>query len=425
MVGLKAQPRSDSIICSIILLIFILISASPLFAQTELNRISTIERSDGKGFVVRYHLSQSVDSFRVVQPEADLFQMIIYSEAIDTSGIRIAEPSGVFKDFRLYELPTGYGIDIELEENHYFYASAYPDRNTDDVLMGLTQTTEDDVAHLTENITPIPWHQYSDNYRGDNGQWSAGNAREQSESYMRIRENLNFDTVVIDAGHGGKDPGAIGYNGLREKEVTLSVALKVGEYIEKNMPEVDVVYTRDDDRFLELEERGSVANRSRGDLFVSIHSNSFSNRNVRGSEVYFMGLAKTDTALEVMKRENSVVHLESGNGVEQLTEEDLLIYELANAGNLTISERIAGMMEHQFRERAQRHSRGVKQAQFVVLYHASMPALLVELGYISNPDEARFLGSEYGQTIVASAIFRAIRDYKVEYDNGRNLTRSD
>ncbi|MEX0770611.1 MAG: N-acetylmuramoyl-L-alanine amidase [Balneolaceae bacterium] len=421
------QPRSRYGFHSFILLIVIFLSSAALLrAQTNFERISTAERSDGEGFVVRHHLSQPVDSFRVIQPESGLVQLMIYSEEIDTTDIRVAEASDVFHGFQLYKLPSGYGIDIELGEGHFFYADAYHDRNSSDLLLGLTKTSKDEVALLTENISPIPWHRFANQNQTGEENLTISSSGRQDESYMRIHDNLTFDTVVIDAGHGGKDPGSIGYNGLREKDVTLAVALKVGEYIEKNLPEVDVIYTRDDDRFLELEERGSVANRSRGDLFVSIHANAFSNRNARGSEVYFMGLARSESALEVMKRENSVVHLESDNGVEELTEEDLLIYELANAGNLTISEQIAEKMEYQFRERAQRRSRGVKQAQFVVLYHASMPALLVEMGFLTNPNEAQFLSSEYGQAIIASAIFRAIRDYKVEYERSHNsLTRSE
>jgi N-acetylmuramoyl-L-alanine amidase len=203
------------------------------------------------------------------------------------------------------------------------------------------------------------------------------------------------------------------------------VALKVGKYIEENIPELKVVYTRTDDRFIELEERGRIANRHGGDLFVSIHANAFNHRNkarersVHGAEVYFLGMARSETALEVMKRENSVIELESGE-TEELTEDDLLIYELMNAGNMSTSQRIAEMIESQFRERAQRKSRGVKQAGFQVLYEASMPGVLIELGFLSNPNEANYLTSEYGQSIVASAIFRSIRDFKLDHDKSFN-----
>nr|WP_286670584.1 N-acetylmuramoyl-L-alanine amidase [Fodinibius salsisoli] len=223
---------------------------------------------------------------------------------------------------------------------------------------------------------------------------------------------MKFDVVVLDPGHGGHDPGTIGHGGIQEKDIVLDIAKKVGDYIKSNMPGVKVVYTRDDDTFIELEERGSIANRHEGDLFVSIHCNAAHSRRAYGSEVYFLGLERSKTALEVMKRENKVVRANDDVEQKQLSQEDLLIYELANSGYISTSERIAGMLEHQFDDRAQRHSRGVKQARFVVLYHASMPAVLVETGFISNPDEGRYLSTEYGQNIISSAIFRAIRDYK-------------
>lgn len=404
-------------------ILFIPHSDTTVFAQSELHRISAVERSDGLGIVVRYHLTEAVDSFKVVQPASDLIQMKLFTENPDTTGIRITESSRVLKDIHLYMLPNGYGVDIELRENQYYTARAYPDQNIHDLLLALTESTQDKIAGMVADTEPIFWSQFKTESLDSEPDRVLDELYE--DEYSQMYENLNFDTVVIDAGHGGKDPGTIGHKGIREKNVTLQVALQLGRYINEYMPDINVVYTREDDRFLELEERGRIANRERGDLFVSIHVNSFRNPNVKGSEVYFLGLARTESALDVMKRENSVVRLENGDGMDELTEEDLLVYELANAGNIRISERIAEKVEHQFRERARRSSRGVKQAQFVVLYHASMPALMVELGFITNPNEAQFLSSEYGQSIVASAIFRAIRDYKDEYERSRNLSRSD
>jgi len=235
--------------------------------------------------------------------------------------------------------------------------------------------------------------------------------------------------VVLDAGHGGRDPGSIGVGGIREADIALKVALKVGEYIEQNIPDLKVVYTRTDNSFVGLAERGQIANENNGDLFVSIHANSFAHSNVHrqrsanGAEVYFLGMARSQSALDVMKRENAVIRFEEEQ-TQQLTEEDLLIYELTNAGNMRTSEELAVYIEQQFRERAQRRSRGVKQAGFQVLYEASMPGVLIELGFISNPDEARFLNTEYGQAIVASAIFRSIRDFKLRYDKSQNRQTS-
>src|SRR5699024_1160554 len=226
---------------------------------------------------------------------------------------------------------------------------------------------------------------------------------------------------ILDPGHGGHDHGAPGYGNIKEKDIVLSIAKKVGGYIEENLPDVNVVYTRDDDSFIELEERGSIANRHSGDLFVSIHANSSTSRQPYGSEVYFLGLERSQSALEVMKRENKVVRPNNGDEQKKLSQEELLIYELANSGYISSSERFAGMIEHQFDKRAQRRSRGVKQARFVVLYHASMPAVLVETGFISNRNEAKYLASDYGQSIIASAIFRAIRSYKQQVERNRHL----
>ncbi len=424
MIGQKGLPAAVFVYLFCSLLMYS-ISATPASAQSELQRISAVERSDGLGMVVRYHLTEPVDSFKVVQPTSGLIQMKLFTENPDTNGILITEPSETIKNVHLYMLPDGYGVDVELGENQFYKASAYPDRNEHDLLLALTESSPGEMAELTSDVEPIYWSQLKMEMEYAEEETEVVLRELFDDDYNQLHQNQNFDTVVIDAGHGGKDPGTIGHNGLKEKDVALAIALKLGGYIEEYLPDVNVVYTRKDDRFLELEERGSIANRARGDLFVSIHANAFRNPNARGSEVYILGLARTQSALEVMKRENSVVRLENGDGMDELTEEDLLVYELANAGNIRISERIAEKVEHQFRERARRHSRGVKQAQFVVLYHASMPALMVEAGFITNPSEAKFLGSDYGQSIVASAIFRAIRDYKEEYERSRNLSRSE
>lgn len=410
------------------ILLLVVASSSESVAQTSLDRISVVERSDGKGHVIRYHLSQRPDSFLVRQPANDLIQLMLFADRIDTTGLRYPSAEPVERVIG-YRLDQGYGFDILLNQESHFAVQSYPDQNRNDLLLALTRSTPEAMSSLYSETEPLIW---SDLLSGSpDGEVTvvseAGlDAAPPDDDYAVIRGNMTFDTVVIDAGHGGKDPGTIGHGGIQEKHITLSVAKKVGNYIKENLPDVNVVYTRDDDTFVELQERGRLANQAQGDLFVSIHANAFpQNPNVRGSEIYFLGLARSRSALEVMKRENSVVRLESGNGLDELTEEDLLIYELANAGNISISERIAGKMEYQFRERARRHSRGVKQAQFVVLYHASMPALLVELGFVTNPDEARYLSSDEGQNIVASAIYRAIKEYKQNYERSMNITRSE
>jgi len=381
-------------------------------SDNVLTHLTTAVRGDGMGQVVRFNMQQQPDSFRVYQPESHLIQLAIFSGQISTENIGIPGDSPFLDDVRFYDIPHGIGVDIQLHPDNYFSSDLYPDGQSSDLLLALTTTDPEVLSNQTQDLTAIQWAE---------SPWPAQSAQSaetgetplpENTNYEKIRDKMKFDVVVLDPGHGGHDTGAIGYNNVLEKKVVLSIAKKVGGYIKENMPDVEVVYTRDDDRFIELEERGRIANRHEGDLFVSIHANSNHSRQPYGSEVYFLGLERSQSALEVMKRENRVVRPDSNVEQKELSQKDLLIYELANSGYITTSERIAGMLEHQFSDRAQRRSRGVKQARFVVLYHASMPAVLVETGFISNPDESRYLTTEYGQNIIASAIFRAIRDYK-------------
>jgi len=339
---------------------------------------------------------------------------------LDTLNLRFPPESDTFTGFDVHKTDDGIGIDIFLGQEVYFKTSVYPDQNNTDLLLALEYTTEEVVRQQSEGVLPIAW--LTDDSFFDTP---------ADHQAMEFQDNMNFNVIVLDAGHGGHDPGTMNTQlGIMEKDVALAVTLKVGEYIEEYLPDVKVVYTREEDVFVPLSERGLTATRANGDLFVSIHVNSAPSTRANGTETFFLGLARSESALEVMKRENSVVDLENGDGSLQLSEEELLLYELTNAGNMAISERIASMVEDQFKNRAQRNSRGVKQAGLEALWHASTPAILIELGFLSNPDEARYLTSEYGQAIMASAIFRAIRDYKDQYErsvnNGStNLSRTE
>jgi len=415
------------------LLIIIFIAGSVLTAvsQNPLPKISIAERSDNNGYVVRMHLTHPADSFQIFQPSKDLAQVIIYKQDIDTSKIEYPDLPEAIDALSLHPIPDGLGIDIYFNKSEQFIADAYPDQNQKHLLVGLTDASQKEVAMLTEGIDPIAWQKLmlpDDALPDSNVSKSEPQNTEKpngkDEDYYKLKDKLKFDRIVIDAGHGGKDPGAIGYRGVQEKGIVLDVAKKLGHYIEQNMPEVDVIYTREDDSFKGLIQRGTIANHAEGDLFISLHCNSAANHRAHGTEVYFLGLHRTESAFEVMKKENSVMRLEDNDKKRQLTEEDLALYELANSGYLAVSQAIAARIDQQFANRAQRHSRGVKQAGFMVLYHASMPAVLVELGFISNPAEQRFLTSDYGQSIMASAIFRSIRNYKKQYDERNKVSTS-
>lgn len=382
-------------------------------AQTDLERISVTERSDGLGYVVRFHLTEAADSFRVAHPEPDLIQMMIYSEQLNPEDFIKPEDSDAIRNIEYHNFRAGFGVDIILNGKHSYKSMTYPDRNSNHILIALEESTVEQLQSITSNQDFIYWFDYQ-----QHESTFELSITDIDDTFLQLRNGQGINVIVLDAGHGGKDPGAMNRRlGINEKDITLAVALKVGEYINTYMPDVEVIYTRVDDRFINLGDRGPIASQANGDLFISIHANSVSNNTTaHGAEVYILGLARTESALASMKRENSAANLGSGGGPIQLSEEELLIYELANAGNLAVSDRLASMIEDQFSSRAQRRSRGVKQAGFQVLWDLPMPSVLIELGFITNPNEAKYMASEYGQSILASAIFRAIRDFKLDHD---------
>lgn len=228
-------------------------------------------------------------------------------------------------------------------------------------------------------------------------------------------------TVVIDPGHGGKDPGAIGKKG-REKDINLKVALKLGRLIQENYSDVDVRYTRSTDVFIPLDRRAEIANHAKADLFISIHTNSVGkNRTVRGTETYTLGLHRTNDNLEVAKKENAVILIEDNYeqryaGFNPNSSESYIIFEFLQDKNMERSVAFATHVQKQFKNRAQRIDKGVHQAGFLVLRATSMPSVLVELGYISNPDEEQYLLSDKGTTALAQSIYHAFSTYRNEHN---------
>lgn len=227
--------------------------------------------------------------------------------------------------------------------------------------------------------------------------------------------------VVIDPGHGGRDPGTHGAK-AREKDINLAVALKTGKYISEYLKDVKVIYTRDDDTYPGLDERADVANRHKADIFISIHSNWWSDKRVAGSETYVLGQTMDEANLRVAMKENSVITLEENyetkyEGYDPNSVESFIIFSLMQNTYLKQSTEFASLLQQQFRDRVGRKDRGVRQAGFLVLWRTTMPSVLVELGYVSNAEEEKFLMSDQGQDYLASAIFRAFRDYKHSIDS--------
>jgi N-acetylmuramoyl-L-alanine amidase len=227
--------------------------------------------------------------------------------------------------------------------------------------------------------------------------------------------------IVIDAGHGGKDPGAIG-SFSSESIITLAIALKTGSYIEKNIKNVTVIYTRKSDRFIELKDRPEIANKNNADLFISIHVNWAKSKSIHGTETYVMGLAKDQQNLEVAMKENEVILLEndystSYEGFDPKSPESYIMFTLMQNIFLEQSTSLASEIQLQYKERNNRLDRGVKQAGFWVLFNTTMPSVLTETGFITNPEEEKFLNSNEGQDIIASSIFKACRDYITDIEN--------
>lgn len=235
------------------------------------------------------------------------------------------------------------------------------------------------------------------------------------------QKNYKVRTVVIDAGHGGKDPGTHGVIS-QEKDIALDIALEVGAIIKKHLPEVEVIYTRKDNTFVELEERAAIANKAGADVFISVHCNAIGRPEVHGTETYIMGTHVNKQNLAVAQRENSVILLEDNyeekyEGFDPNSPESYIMFSLMQNAHIENSLRLAANVENQFSERVGRHSRGVKQAGFMVLWQTTMPSILVEVGYLTNQKEERFLNDDLGKTYMASGIFRAFRDYKTEIES--------
>jgi N-acetylmuramoyl-L-alanine amidase len=237
-------------------------------------------------------------------------------------------------------------------------------------------------------------------------------------SLANVQAQKTF-TVVIDAGHGGKDPGCVGAIS-KEKAINLAVALKVGSLIEQNHREVQIIYTRKTDVFIPLDERANIANKYKADLFISIHVNSVKKGNASGTETYTLGLANSDENLDVAMRENSVIlmeddYLQKYEGFDPKSTESYIIFEFIQNKHMEQSILLASEVQKSF-VRSNRSNRGVRQAGLLVLRKTSMPGVLIELGFISNRTEERFMASAEGQTALAQAIYRAFDEFKSDYD---------
>ena len=232
-------------------------------------------------------------------------------------------------------------------------------------------------------------------------------------------QKYRLRTVVLDAGHGGKDRGCAGLH-AREAAVALKIVLDLGRMIEQNMPDVKVVYTRKTDVFVELADRAGIANKHNADLFISVHCNAGPHA-AYGTEVWTMGPHKTDANLAVAKRENAVILQEDDyqanyNGFDPRSPQSHILFSLFQSAYMVNSLRFAQVIDAQFRTTVKRHSRGVKQAGFLVLWKTAMPSVLIEAGFLTNRTEEQYLNDKSGQSYMASGIYKAFRLYKANLE---------
>lgn len=225
-------------------------------------------------------------------------------------------------------------------------------------------------------------------------------------------------TVVIDPGHGGRDPGAVGATTF-EKNIVLSVALKLGKLIETNNKDINLIYTRNTDVFVKLEERSRIANKAKANLFISIHTDGVPNKKVSGASVFTLGQDKLSENIEVAKRENSVILLEENyeqryEGFNPTSAESYIMFEFLQDAHMDQSIAFASLVQNGF-VRKKRTDRGVRQAPYWVLWDTGMPSVLIELGFITNPDEERYLKSEKGQDELVRCIYDAVVEFKNDY----------
>ncbi len=242
------------------------------------------------------------------------------------------------------------------------------------------------------------------------------------ESFGQSAQEVRLKKVVIDPGHGGNAPGAV-WGKLQEKNITLAVALKLGAIIKKQFPDIEVIYTRTTDVAVDLSKRSDIANKAKADLFISIHVNSAESSAARGTETWVMGMDKAQKNLDVAIRENSVISYEKDyqskyEGFDPSSVESYIVFSLMQYAYLEQSLAWASLIQKEFASQIPVPNRGVKQGPFLVLWKATMPSLLTEIGFISNEQDRKFISSEEGQNKIANSLFNAFSAYKKQWEAG-------
>jgi N-acetylmuramoyl-L-alanine amidase len=348
------------------------------------------------GYLVRLKCSRKLQDYESwLKPDGDYtwLYLTIPNARADANVIENFRGSGIFRKVMVFQSPGSVQLTFRFKAQ-INTQEPIQSQSGDDILVALHPASEEQVA--------------------------SRKVRDYEKALEKERNKWKLDVVVIDAGHGGEDPGTIGVNKTKEKDVVLSIALKLGKLLQKNLKDVRVVYTRTTDQFIELYRRGQIANQAGGKLFVSIHCNAMPHKPnpEKGFEIYLLRPGKTENALRIAERENEVVKFEDGyeKRYQQLTEENFILLTMAQSAYVKYSEKFADILQQEMGRHLDIENNGVKQAGFYVLVGASMPNVLVETAYLSNSHDEKILRSANGQMRIAEAIYSGIKHYKSEYE---------
>lgn len=369
-------------------------SASPLDSPFDITNIQIEKKLNG--YLMTVEAARKLGDVEAwLKPDGWLFVTITNARA-DTVNLSKLKPYGAIRRILVFQSPTSVQLTFKVAPD-VSHAEVIPDPETNNILISLHTRSEAERAELERQ-------------------------RQQmiNDRLEKAQERWKLDVIVIDPGHGGKDPGTVGVGKTKEKDVTLAIALKLGKLIEENLKGVKLIYTRKTDTFVELYRRAQIANDANGKLFISIHCNSTERKPSRqnGFEIYLLRPGKTADAIRISERENSVVSLEEGyeERYKTLTEENFILVSMQQSAFMKHSEQFASIAAKNMADALKIKNSGVRQAGFYVLVGASMPNVLVETGYLSNRDEEKVLKSRSGQQRIAEAIFSGIQEYVKVYE---------
>jgi N-acetylmuramoyl-L-alanine amidase len=360
------------------------------------------------GYLLTIQASRKLDNFEAFL-SADGWLYLTVTDAIaDTLALSRFKPNDAIRRLQVYQYPTSVQLTFKVSSD-IVQVDPIVDQQTNNVLLALHSKAALEKAEREKRQLD-----------------------QMQDKLQRARTRASLDVIVIDAGHGGKDPGTIGVAGTREKDVTLAVALKLGRILEKELKDVKVVYTRKTDVFVELGERAKIANRENGKLFISIHCNSAKRKPsaANGFEIYIIKPEKTTSAIrsaegsqDVADRENKVIEYEEGYEAryqEVTNEESFILLTMRQSAFARHSEDFAEKASEAMANLLKIQNSGVRQAGFYVLVYASMPNVLVETGYLSNRAEEKVLRSADGQKKIAEALLKGIVSFKKAYEDALN-----